>query len=109
MYEKDKGPKGSMAAKRIILKYQGLLDSEIVIQTRMMKPHARQLRLDSDEELTQEDLRHLIESKKAIAERASKNGDMSRANKAAADIAQYQILIEIYDQIDSLKKAKAGI
>ena len=84
-----------MATRRAILKYQGLLDKEIVIQARMMKPHARQLRLDSDEEFTSEDLRDLRESKKVIAERASKKGDMSRANKTVAEIAQYQILIEI--------------
>jgi hypothetical protein len=53
------------------------------------------LRLDSDEEYSSEDLRDLSDSRKIIAERASKKGDMSRANKAAAEIAQYQILIEI--------------
>jgi hypothetical protein len=75
----------------------------------MMKPPSRLLKLDSDEELTNEDLRDLIESKKGMAERARKNGDISRVNKATADITQYQILIEINDEIDSLKKAKAGI
>jgi hypothetical protein len=34
---------------------------------------------------------------------------MSKFNKAAADIAQFKILIEIRDEIESLKKAKAGI
>jgi hypothetical protein len=34
---------------------------------------------------------------------------MSKFNKAAADIAQFKILIEIHDEIESLKKAKAGI
>jgi hypothetical protein len=61
----------------------------------MMKSNARQLRLDSDEEYSSEDLRDLSDSRKIIAERASKKGDMSRANKAAAEIAQYQKLIEI--------------
>jgi hypothetical protein len=47
------------------------------------------LRLDPDEELTKEDMRDIIDSKKAMAERASKNGDMNKYNKAAADIAQF--------------------
>jgi hypothetical protein len=44
-----------------------------------------------------------------MAESAIKKGDMNRVNKATADIAQYQILILIQDEIESLKKAKAGI
>ena len=59
----------------------------------MMKPHARQLRLDEDDELTLEDLRDLSDNKKVIAERASKKGDLSRAKKVAGEIAQFQILI----------------
>jgi hypothetical protein len=31
MYEQEKGPKRSMAARKTILKYQALLDREIVI------------------------------------------------------------------------------
>jgi hypothetical protein len=61
----------------------------------MMKPPARLLRIDSDEELTLEDMRDLIDRKNVIAESAIKKADMSRANKAKADIAQYQILIDI--------------
>lgn len=61
----------------------------------MMKPSSRLLRLDSEEELTLEDMKDLIDRKNIIAESAIKKGDMSRANKATADIAQYQILIEI--------------
>ena len=109
MYELNQGPKRSMAARRTILKYQALLDREILIQTRLMKLPSRVVKLDSDEELTQEDLRELIAIKKVIAESAIKKGDMTRVNKATADIAQYQILIEINDEIDSLKKAKTGI
>jgi hypothetical protein len=55
----------------------------------MMKPPCRQLRLSSDEELTEEDIRELIDRKKVIAEGARKKGDMTRANKAESDIAQY--------------------
>jgi hypothetical protein len=51
------------------------------------------LKLDSDEELTLEDLRDLIAVKKVMSESAIKKGDINRANKAAADIAQYKILI----------------
>jgi hypothetical protein len=61
----------------------------------MMKPPSRLLKLDSDEELTKEDLRDLLDSKKAIADRASKNGDIARFNKVKADIEQYQTLIDI--------------
>ena len=72
LYEQDKGPKPSMAARRTILKYQALLDREIEIQKRMLESHSRWLKLDPDEELTYEDLRDLLHSKKAISERASK-------------------------------------
>jgi hypothetical protein len=34
---------------------------------------------------------------------------MTKFNKATADIAQFQKLIEIYDEIDSLKNAREGI
>jgi hypothetical protein len=34
---------------------------------------------------------------------------MKKFNKAAVDIEQLKILIEIYYEIESLKKAKAGI
>ena len=61
----------------------------------MMKPPSRLLRIDSDEELSFEDMRDLIDRKNIIAESAIKKGDMTRANKAKADIAQYQILIDI--------------
>jgi hypothetical protein len=75
----------------------------------MMKQPSRILKLDSDEELTLEDLRDLIAVKKVMSESAIKKGDINRANKAAADIAQYKILIKIQDEIESLKKAKTGI
>lgn len=109
MYELDKGPQPLMSAKRTIQKCQALLDKEIVIQTRMIDSPSRLLKLDPDEELTQEDMRDLIETKKAMAERAKLKGEMSKLNKATADIAQFEILIKIYDEIDSLKKARAGI
>ena len=54
-----------------------------------MQSPSRLLRLDPDEELTKEDMRDLIDSKKAMAERASKKGDMIKYNKAVADIAQF--------------------
>ena len=75
----------------------------------MLESPSQLLRLDPEEELTKEDIRDLIDSKKAMAERASKNGDMTKFNKATADIAQFQKLIEIYDEIDSLKNAREGI
>jgi hypothetical protein len=34
---------------------------------------------------------------------------MSKFNKATGDFAQFKKLIEIYDEIESLKKAKTGI
>jgi hypothetical protein len=34
---------------------------------------------------------------------------MSKFNKAAAEIVQFELLLEIYDEIESLKMAKAGI
>jgi hypothetical protein len=54
----------------------------------MIESPLKLLRLDPDEELTLDDLRDLIDSKKAMAERASKKGDMTKFNKATADIAQ---------------------
>jgi hypothetical protein len=39
----------------------------------IMKLPSRLLKLDSDEELSKEDLRDLLNSEKAIADRASKN------------------------------------
>lgn len=59
----------------------------------MLESPSQLLRLDPEEELTKEDIRDLIDSKKAMAERASKNGDMTKFNKATADIAQFQKLI----------------
>jgi hypothetical protein len=61
----------------------------------MMKPPSRLLRIDSDEELSLEDMRDLIDRKNIMAESAIKKGEVSRANKAKADIAQYQMLIDI--------------
>jgi hypothetical protein len=48
------------------------LDREIVILKKMIESPSQKLRLNKDEELTQEDLRDLIDSKKAMAERARK-------------------------------------
>jgi hypothetical protein len=36
-----------------------------------------------------EDMRDIIDTKNAMAERASKKGDMNKFNKATADIAQF--------------------
>jgi hypothetical protein len=55
----------------------------------MLESPSRLLRLDPDEKLTKEDLRDIIDSKKAMAERAKKKGDMSKFNKASSDIAQF--------------------
>ena len=55
----------------------------------MLESPSQLLRLDPEEELTKEDIRDLIDSKKAMAERASKKGDMTKFNKTTADIAQF--------------------